>query len=220
MAGGELRLPPLVLPADFRRCHTLPGPSSDEVRPELSHHPEHVEQQPADRIGRVVDRSAEVEAHPTTCQLFGDVSRISQRSREPVVTLAQGSARCRWAMKPSVWRVAWVGRSWPASTTASPNGASGSHSRTRFAASRPTLVLHGVKERTTCPRRRPGSRRKLTGHRCREPADARGNAGTRLCADPTPRLGESGLGSVKATSAARWVRGSLRRGGVSSLEAA
>jgi len=51
---------------------------------ELGDHGQHVEQQPPDRIGRVVHRRAERKLHLAAGQLVGDRARIRQRPREPV----------------------------------------------------------------------------------------------------------------------------------------
>jgi D-serine deaminase-like pyridoxal phosphate-dependent protein len=59
----RLQLPLLAAqPAvGFGDLHPLPGPHPDQVGFELGDHGEHVEQQPAHRIGGVVDRAAEAE---------------------------------------------------------------------------------------------------------------------------------------------------------------
>jgi hypothetical protein len=52
--------------------HALLGAQPDEVGLEFGDHGQHVEQQPADRVGRVVDGPAEVQPHPSSRELVGD----------------------------------------------------------------------------------------------------------------------------------------------------
>src|ERR1019366_492432 len=61
-----------------------PWRAADQVRLELGNHREHVEQQPADRIGRVVHRSTQVETNLPDCELVGDGSGVWQRPGKPV----------------------------------------------------------------------------------------------------------------------------------------
>ena len=62
----------------------LPGAQPNQVGLELSDHREHVEQQPPDRVRRVVHRSAEVETNLPHGELVGDGSGVGQRPRKPV----------------------------------------------------------------------------------------------------------------------------------------
>jgi len=80
----QLRLLAAQPAVGFGDLHPLPGPHPDQVGFELGNHGEHVEQQPADRIGGVVDRAAEAELHVALRQLVQDVAGIGQRPGEPV----------------------------------------------------------------------------------------------------------------------------------------
>jgi hypothetical protein len=51
---------------------------------ELRDHGQHVEQQPPDRIGRIVHGRAERELDPTGGELVGDRARVGQRPRQPI----------------------------------------------------------------------------------------------------------------------------------------
>ena len=51
------------VPLGFGHLHALSGPQSDEIGFELGHHGEDIEEQPPDRIVRIVDGPAQVEAH-------------------------------------------------------------------------------------------------------------------------------------------------------------
>jgi len=61
LRGGELGLASAELPGGLGDGHALAGAGTDEVGFELGDHAEHVEEQPADGVGGVVDRSPEVE---------------------------------------------------------------------------------------------------------------------------------------------------------------
>ena len=69
-----------MLPAQsafcLRHLHPFTGAHADQVSLELRHHGQHVEQQPADRVGRVMDRSAETEPHIAPGQLIQDVPGV------------------------------------------------------------------------------------------------------------------------------------------------
>lgn len=82
--GRELGLPSGQLASDLRRGHAFSSPGPNEVRLELGHHPQRVEQQPADRVGRVIDRPAEIQSHTAARELRSNVSRVSQRAGESV----------------------------------------------------------------------------------------------------------------------------------------
>src|SRR5664280_596205 len=71
-------------PFGFGDLHALSGAKTNQVRLELGDHREHVEQQPADRIGRVVHRSTQVETNLPDCELVGDGSGVWQRPGKPV----------------------------------------------------------------------------------------------------------------------------------------
>jgi hypothetical protein len=50
----------------------------------LGRHRQHVEQQPADGIGRIMDRSTEIKPDATLRQLGVDIPRVRQRPGQPV----------------------------------------------------------------------------------------------------------------------------------------
>jgi hypothetical protein len=60
------------------------GPEADEVGLELGDHGQYVEQQPPDRVGRVVHGAAEAEPDPPSRELVGDRPGVRQRPGEPV----------------------------------------------------------------------------------------------------------------------------------------
>src|SRR3954451_19207708 len=64
--------------------HALDRAKPDQVGLELSHHRQDVEQQPPDRVARVVDRAAEREADLPRGELVGDRPGIGQRPRQTV----------------------------------------------------------------------------------------------------------------------------------------
>ena len=64
--------------------HAFTGPQSNQVSLKLCDHCEHVKQQPADRVGWVVDRAAEAELDVPFGQLIQDVAGIGQRAGKPV----------------------------------------------------------------------------------------------------------------------------------------
>jgi len=68
----------------LRHGHSLARAHPDQIRLELRDHPEHVEQQPADRVARVVDAAAEAERDTFSCELVRDVARVGQGPGEPV----------------------------------------------------------------------------------------------------------------------------------------
>ena len=72
------------MPLGLGDLHALLGAQPNQVRLELSNHREHVEQQPADRVRRVVHRSAQVETNLTRGELAGDSSGVWQRPGKPV----------------------------------------------------------------------------------------------------------------------------------------
>jgi hypothetical protein len=58
--------------------HALAGTEPDQVGLELSNHREDIEQQPADRIGGVIDRPAQAQADLAGGELVGDRSGVGQ----------------------------------------------------------------------------------------------------------------------------------------------
>ena len=62
----------------FRHLHALAGAEPDEVRLELGHHGENVEQQPTDDVGRVADRATEREADLPCGEFVGDRPCVGQ----------------------------------------------------------------------------------------------------------------------------------------------
>ena len=84
LVGGQLRLlaPEVALgPGDG---HAFACPHPDQVGLELGDHREDVEQQPADRVGGVVDGAAEAEADVLRGEFVDDVAGVGQRSGESV----------------------------------------------------------------------------------------------------------------------------------------
>ena len=68
----------------FGYLHTLSSSGADGVGFELCHHREDVEQQTADRIGRIVDGSADAEFDALDGELVDGVFRISQGAGQPI----------------------------------------------------------------------------------------------------------------------------------------
>src|SRR5450759_4480435 len=66
------------VPLGFGHLHALSGPQSDEIGFELGHHGEDIEEQPPDRIVRIVDGPAQVEVHLADGELVGDRSCIGE----------------------------------------------------------------------------------------------------------------------------------------------
>jgi hypothetical protein len=75
MSGLLYRAPRGISPVRF---------GADEVGLELGNHREHVEQQPAHRIGRVVHRPTEAEPDPSSREIVGDRPGVRQRPGQPV----------------------------------------------------------------------------------------------------------------------------------------
>ncbi len=71
-------------PLGLGYLHALPGAQPNQVGLELSDHREHIEQQPANRVRRVVHRSAQVETNLPHRELVGDCSGVGQRPGKPV----------------------------------------------------------------------------------------------------------------------------------------
>ena len=60
LPGIELGLLPAEPALGFGDLHALPGPQTDQVGLELGDHGQHVKQQPANRVGRIMYRAAAV----------------------------------------------------------------------------------------------------------------------------------------------------------------
>ena len=84
LLGGELGLlaPQPALGAGdlhpFARAHP------DQVGLELGDHRQHVEQQPADRVARIMNRAADAQAHLPARQLLDDVASVGHRARQTI----------------------------------------------------------------------------------------------------------------------------------------
>jgi DNA-binding transcriptional regulator LsrR (DeoR family) len=61
----------------------MDGPTEGSIL-KLGDHRQHVEQQPPDRVSRVMDRAADAELDLPPCQVFEDLARIWQRPREAI----------------------------------------------------------------------------------------------------------------------------------------
>ena len=72
------------MPFGLGDLHPLSCAQPNQVGLELGDHCEHIEEQPDDRVGRVVHRSAQVETNLTRGELIGDGSRVRQRPGRPV----------------------------------------------------------------------------------------------------------------------------------------
>ena len=64
--------------------HAFAGAGADEVGFEFGDHGQDVEEQPADRVGRVMDGSTDAQLHFLLCQFFDDVAGVGQGAGEPV----------------------------------------------------------------------------------------------------------------------------------------
>lgn len=80
----ELGLLAAEPPLGLGHCHPFAGPGPGEVRLELGDHREHGEQQPADRVVRVVDGAADVESDAAGGEFVDDVAGVGDGSGEPV----------------------------------------------------------------------------------------------------------------------------------------
>jgi hypothetical protein len=56
--------------------HPFPCAQADQVGFELRHHRQHVEQQPPDWIGWIMDRAAEAELDISLCELIENVTGV------------------------------------------------------------------------------------------------------------------------------------------------
>lgn len=68
----------------FGDLHAFAGAGADEVGFEFGDHGPGLEKEPADRVGGVVDGSADAELHVPFGEVFDDVPRVGQRPGEPV----------------------------------------------------------------------------------------------------------------------------------------
>ena len=84
LRGREFGLATAKLAGGLRDRHALAGTGADEVGLELGDHAENGEQQPADGVGRVLDRSPEVQGDARLRQLVRDVRRVTERAGEAV----------------------------------------------------------------------------------------------------------------------------------------
>jgi hypothetical protein len=82
--GAELGLLAAQTTFGLGDLHPLARAQPDQVGLELSDHRQDVEQQPPDRIGRVVHGGAERELHLAAGQLVGDGTRVRQRAGKPI----------------------------------------------------------------------------------------------------------------------------------------
>jgi hypothetical protein len=80
----ELGLLTAQAPFGLSGLHAFPGAQPNQIRLELGDHSEHVEQQPTDRVRRVVHRAPQVKANLPDGELVGDGSRVRQRPSKPV----------------------------------------------------------------------------------------------------------------------------------------
>ena len=78
LARAELGLLAAQAAPGLGDLHALAGAHADQVGLELGDHREHVEQEPADRIGRVVHRPAEVELDLAARQLVSERPGLRQ----------------------------------------------------------------------------------------------------------------------------------------------
>jgi hypothetical protein len=69
---------PFSFPLGLGDGHALLRSLRDEVGLELGHHREHVEQQPANRIRRVIRRSADLQGHASLGEFAGHVPRVGE----------------------------------------------------------------------------------------------------------------------------------------------
>ncbi|SNR67925.1 hypothetical protein SAMN06272737_118120 [Blastococcus mobilis] len=80
----ELGLFAAQLPLGLGEPHALARAQADQVGLELGDHGQHVEQQPADRVVRVVHRAAEAQPDLAQGELLGDRPGVGQRAGQPV----------------------------------------------------------------------------------------------------------------------------------------
>lgn len=80
----ELRLAAAQLALRLGDPQPFPGPKPDQVRFELGDDGQDVEQESTNRVGRVVHRAAEAEAHRPGGEFLGDRPSVRQRTGQPV----------------------------------------------------------------------------------------------------------------------------------------
>lgn len=68
----------------FGDLHAFPGSGPGEVGFEFGHHCQNVEEEPADGIGGVMDRSADAEFYVAFGQVLDDVPGVGQGPGKPV----------------------------------------------------------------------------------------------------------------------------------------
>jgi len=102
LSGAELGLLPAEPTFGAGDLHPFAGAHAGEVGLELGHHGQHVEQEPADGVGGVVDGAAEVELDLASGELVGDgpASGRDRASRSSLVTtrvspVRQAAKACR-----------------------------------------------------------------------------------------------------------------------------
>src|SRR5664280_273226 len=72
LAMIQLGLLTTQAPLGLGDLHPFPGTQPNQIRTQLSHHRQHVEDQPAYRIGRVIHRPAQVETNLSGGELVSD----------------------------------------------------------------------------------------------------------------------------------------------------
>jgi hypothetical protein len=82
--GLQLRLLTAQPTLGLGYLHSFSGAESDQVRFELRHHRQDIEQQPPDWIGWIMDRAAEAELDISPRELIENVTGVRQRPGEPV----------------------------------------------------------------------------------------------------------------------------------------
>jgi hypothetical protein len=84
LRGLELGRLPAQSALGLRNGDPFAGAGPGEVGLELGDHRQHGEQQPADRIGGVVDRAADVEPDATVSEFVDDVAGVWHRTGEAI----------------------------------------------------------------------------------------------------------------------------------------
>ncbi len=110
LRGLELGLLTTKATLGLGDLHALPRPHPDQVRLELSDHPEDVEQQPANRVVRVVQRAADVSLTPASVSSWTMLrASVSERASRPSLVTARVSPDRQAASALPAGR---VGRGW------------------------------------------------------------------------------------------------------------
>ena len=99
LPGVELGLLAAEPTLGLRYLHPFSGAQPDQVGLELRDHGQHVEQQPADRVVRVIDRGAQAEADLAGGEFVGDRPRVGQRC----------CASLKMTTTPSLSMNTWIG---------------------------------------------------------------------------------------------------------------